>query len=99
MMKKHRVGRVQLPWANLEPPIRSPNFYKDLAAREKAKKQKKEAAGWDKSAADGHRSRRSVDLGSVSPQSLPSPPSPSPPPAPFRQHQDVADSIMSCCRP
>jgi hypothetical protein len=22
MMKQHRIGRVQLPWSNLEPPIR-----------------------------------------------------------------------------
>ncbi|KAF2126142.1 delta 8-(E)-sphingolipid desaturase [Dothidotthia symphoricarpi CBS 119687] len=56
MMKKHRIGRVQLPWTNLEPPIRSPDFYKNLAAREK-----KEAAA----KAAGHKSRRSVDLGSA----------------------------------
>lgn len=57
MMTKHRMGRVQLPWANLEPPIRSPNYYKDLEKR-------KEAGG----RTDGEKSRRgrSVDLGSVS---------------------------------
>jgi delta8-fatty-acid desaturase len=33
-MKKYRIGRVQEPWTNLEPPIRSPeNFYKNLALR------------------------------------------------------------------
>ena len=25
MMKKYRIGRVHLPWTNLEPPIRSSN--------------------------------------------------------------------------
>jgi delta8-fatty-acid desaturase len=55
MMTKHRIGRVQLPWANLEPPIRSPDFYKNLQRREK------DAAV----ARADHRRGRSVDLGSV----------------------------------
>lgn len=56
MMTKHRMGRVELPWANLEPPIRSPDYYINL-------KKRKEAAGH----AEGEKSRRgkSVDLGSV----------------------------------
>ncbi|KAF2786539.1 fatty acid/sphingolipid desaturase [Melanomma pulvis-pyrius CBS 109.77] len=32
MMKKHRMGRVQEPWTNLNPPIRSPDYYTNLAA-------------------------------------------------------------------
>ncbi|KAF2121189.1 fatty acid desaturase-domain-containing protein [Lophiotrema nucula] len=56
MMKKHRFGRVELPWTNLEPPIRSPDFYTNLAV------QKEKQAG---EAADGRRSRRSVDLSSA----------------------------------
>ncbi|KAF1844896.1 fatty acid/sphingolipid desaturase [Cucurbitaria berberidis CBS 394.84] len=56
MMTKHRIGRVELPWANLEPPIRSPEFYKNLKLGEKSGVI---AHG------DGHRSRKSVDLGSA----------------------------------
>lgn len=56
MMTKHRIGRVQLPWANLEPPIRSPEFYKNLKLGEKS---------GIVAHADGARVRRSVDLGSV----------------------------------
>jgi delta8-fatty-acid desaturase len=58
MMTKHRIGRVQLPWANLEPPIRSPDYYINL-------KERKALAA----AADSEKSRRgrSVDLGSVGP--------------------------------
>lgn len=57
MMTKHRIGRVQLPWANLEPPIRSPDFYKNLKLGEKS---------GVVAHADGARSnRKSVDLGSV----------------------------------
>jgi hypothetical protein len=56
MMTKHRIGRVQLPWANLEPPIRSPDYYKNL-------EEKKRLAA----APEPERQRRgkSVDLGSV----------------------------------
>lgn len=56
MMTKHRIGRVQLPWANLEPPIRSPDFYKNLKLGEKS---------GIVAHADGAKARRSVDLGSV----------------------------------
>ena len=35
MMTKHRIGRVQLPWTNLDPPIRHPDYYKNLKLREK----------------------------------------------------------------
>ena len=60
MMTKHRIGRVQLPWANLEPPIRSPDYYINL---ERRKNNKKDAIGH----ADGVQSRRgrSIDLGIV----------------------------------
>ncbi|KAL6702374.1 hypothetical protein ACN47E_002496 [Coniothyrium glycines] len=56
MMTRHRMGRVQLPWANLEPPIRSPDYYKDLQKRKEAVAR-----------TDGEQSRRgrSVDLGSA----------------------------------
>ncbi|KAJ4361243.1 hypothetical protein N0V95_002061 [Ascochyta clinopodiicola] len=30
MMKKHRIGRIELPWTNLEPPIRHPDYYNNL---------------------------------------------------------------------
>ncbi|RYN48430.1 Delta 8-(E)-sphingolipid desaturase [Alternaria tenuissima] len=56
MMTKHRIGRVQLPWVNLEPPIRSPDYYINL------KERKRLAA-----APESEKSRRgrSVDLGSA----------------------------------
>lgn len=56
MMTKHRIGRVEMPWANMEPPIRSPDYYINLAER------KRLAA-----APESEKSRRgrSVDLGSV----------------------------------
>jgi delta8-fatty-acid desaturase len=56
MMTKHRIGRVQLPWTNLEPPIRSPNYYINLEER----KRLAAAPETEKS-----RRGRSVDLGSV----------------------------------
>lgn len=56
MMTKHRIGRVQLPWANFEPPIRHPDYYKNLEER----KRLGAAATTEKS-----RRGRSVDLGSV----------------------------------
>jgi delta8-fatty-acid desaturase len=55
MMKQYRIGRVQLPWANLDPPIRSPDYYKNL----ELKKAKAKANGSDR------RSKKSIDLGSV----------------------------------
>jgi delta8-fatty-acid desaturase len=56
MMTKHRIGRVELPWANLAPPIRSEDYYINLAER------KRLAA-----APESEKSRRgrSVDLTSV----------------------------------
>lgn len=57
MMTKHRIGRVQLPWANLEPPIRSPNYYKNL-------EEKKRVGAVPE--AERQRRGKSVDLGSVS---------------------------------
>jgi delta8-fatty-acid desaturase len=61
MMTKHRIGRVELPWSNLIPPIRSQDYYPNLEKR----KAKKEAGGLVHT--DGEKSRRgrSVDLGSV----------------------------------
>ncbi|KAF1951208.1 delta 8-(E)-sphingolipid desaturase [Byssothecium circinans] len=32
LMKQYRIGRIQEPWTNLEPPIRSPDFYENIAA-------------------------------------------------------------------
>lgn len=61
-MTKHRVGRVQMPWTNFEPPIRHPDYYVHLEKRKQDKK--RDALGH----ADGEKSKRgrSVDLGSVS---------------------------------
>ncbi|EMD59432.1 hypothetical protein COCSADRAFT_175963 [Bipolaris sorokiniana ND90Pr] len=56
MMTKHRIGRVQLPWANLEPPIRSPNYYKNLEEK------KRVGATLE---AERQRRGKSVDLGSA----------------------------------
>jgi delta8-fatty-acid desaturase len=56
MMTKHRIGRVELPWANLPPPIRSEDYYVNLAER----KRLAAAPETEKS-----RRGRSVDLGSV----------------------------------
>jgi delta8-fatty-acid desaturase len=55
MMKKYRIGRVEAPWTNLEPPIRAAKPHSDSDLDEKTATK----------AADG-RSRRSVDLSSVS---------------------------------
>ena len=60
-MTKHRIGRVELPWANLEPPIRSPDYYINLEKR----KAKKEAVGLGHIDSEKSRRGRSVDLGSV----------------------------------
>lgn len=62
MMTKHRIGRVALPWSNLEPPIRSPNYYINL---EKRKRAKKEAGVIQKDTAQQSRRGRSIDLGIV----------------------------------
>ncbi|KAF2031691.1 fatty acid desaturas-like protein [Setomelanomma holmii] len=56
MMKQYRFGRVQLPWANMDPPIRSPDYYINLEMRKKAKAM---AVGGDR------RSKKSIDLGSA----------------------------------
>lgn len=37
MMKKFRIGKVHLPWANLDPPIRSPDYYKNLEIAQKGR--------------------------------------------------------------
>jgi len=62
-MKQFRIGRVHEPWANLEPPIRSPaDFYAKLALRkEEAKAKKGDKEGLERP----RRSRTSVDLSSV----------------------------------
>ena len=56
MMKAHRLGRIQEPWANLDPPIRSPDYYDNLALKKEAEVSVP---------ANSRRSRRSVDLSSV----------------------------------
>jgi hypothetical protein len=63
MMAKHRIGRVELPYSNLVPPIRLPDYYINLEKR----KAKKEAANGGISHMDNEKSRRgkSVDLGTV----------------------------------
>ncbi|KAF9729653.1 Delta 8-(E)-sphingolipid desaturase 2 [Paraphaeosphaeria minitans] len=59
-MKQFRVGRIQEPWTNLDPPIRSPDFYTKEASR------KQDAKKGDKENLDRkRRSRASVDLSSV----------------------------------
>lgn len=60
-MTKHRIGRVDLPWANLEPPIRSPDYYINL---EKRKRNKKDAIASHVEVQQSKRGR-SIDLGSV----------------------------------
>jgi len=60
MMTKHRIGRVQLPWANMEPPIRHPDYYKNLEERKRLERLGAAAPATEKS-----RRGRSVDLGSV----------------------------------
>lgn len=57
MMKKYRIGRVQEPWINLEPPIRAAKPYEKAELDEKK----------DLKAPHDRRSRRSVDLSSVGP--------------------------------
>jgi delta8-fatty-acid desaturase len=61
MMTKHRIGRVELPWTNLIPPIRSQDYYPNL----EKKKAKKEAGGLVHTESEKARRGRSVDLGSV----------------------------------
>jgi hypothetical protein len=55
MMKKYRIGRVEEPWTNIEPPIRAAKPHSDSDLDEK-----KADTAVEK------RSRRSVDLSSVS---------------------------------
>jgi delta8-fatty-acid desaturase len=62
MMTKHRIGRVELPWANLEPPIRLPDYYINL---EKRKAKKEAAIGLGHTDNEKSRRGRSVDLGTV----------------------------------
>lgn len=56
MMKKHRIGRVQQPWINMEPPIRAKKACAEPELDEKK----------DLKSTHDRRSRRSVDLSSVS---------------------------------
>jgi len=53
------MGRISEPWTNLEPPIRSPDYYINLKARKDADKE--HAAGLEKPS----KRARSVDLGSA----------------------------------
>ncbi|KAL5116644.1 hypothetical protein ACEQ8H_005393 [Pleosporales sp. CAS-2024a] len=61
MMTKHRIGRVELPWTNLVPPIRSQDYYPNLEKR----KLRKESFGSSHSHGEKSRRGRSVDLGSA----------------------------------
>lgn len=56
MMKKYRIGRVQQPWINMEPPIRAKKACAEPELDEKK----------DLKYTHERRSRRSVDLSSVS---------------------------------
>jgi delta8-fatty-acid desaturase len=56
MMKKYRIGRVQQPWINMEPPIRAKKACAETELDEKK----------DIKSTHDRRSRRSVDLSSVS---------------------------------
>lgn len=57
-MKKFRLGRVDEPWTNLEPPIRRADFYTNLERQESEKKHPVVPERPSKRA-------KSVDLGSV----------------------------------
>jgi len=59
MMTKHRIGRVHLPWANLEPPIRSPDYYINL------EKRKRSALAGHADGVQQSKRGRSIDLGIV----------------------------------
>jgi hypothetical protein len=69
MMPKHRIGRVDLPWANLEPPIRLPDYYINL---EKRKAKKEAAVKLGHTDSEKSRRGRSVDLGTVGLPHIPS---------------------------
>lgn len=62
MMTKHRIGRVDLPWANLEPPIRREDYYINLEKRKKAAAAKANGHSVGEKPKHGN----SSDLGSVS---------------------------------
>jgi hypothetical protein len=63
MMTKHRIGRVDLPWANLEPPIRSPDYYINLEKRKRALKKEASAGHTDLNVPS--RRSKSIDVSSV----------------------------------
>lgn len=52
-MKRYRIGRVQEPWTNLEPPIRSPSYREHVENKGTVAPR------------TGHRTRRSVDIASL----------------------------------
>lgn len=62
MMTKHRIGRVDLPWSNLEPPIRSPDYYINLA---KSKKTAFDTSANHTDASSKPRRGKSIDIGNV----------------------------------
>jgi delta8-fatty-acid desaturase len=65
-MKQFRIGRVQEPWTNLDPPIRSPEVYYPKKAQQKAQLKAGAAKKADKESVErSRRSRTSVDLSSV----------------------------------
>lgn len=62
MMKQYRIGRVQQPWTNLDPPIRSPHYYENLAA---AAASEKTRVVPDLEEAKRNRRNKSIDISSV----------------------------------
>ncbi|KAF2470512.1 delta 8-(E)-sphingolipid desaturase [Lindgomyces ingoldianus] len=62
MMKQHRLGRIQEPWKNLEPPIRSPN-YRDQISQPKDSCIAAPVTKGTTAPVPGHRSRPSIDIG------------------------------------
>ena len=60
-MKKYRIGRIHEPWTNLEPPIRSPDFYENIATRKDERTTETLEKDWEKHI----HSRASADLSPV----------------------------------
>ena len=63
MMKQYRIGRVHQPWTNLDPPIRSPDYYQNLAAAAAASA--KSCAAPVMQEARHNRRLKSIDISSV----------------------------------
>ena len=61
-MKQYRIGRIQEPWTNMEPPIRSPDYYEKRARSRSTAKADYNPQDESKKQSS---SRASVDLSSV----------------------------------